>query len=64
VLGKADGGSPLSEALTTDVEAILPDQTGGVVADLAAAGAFAVGSGTTVPNVIVRHGVVEIERCA
>ena len=63
MLGETDGGGTLSEALTADVEAVLSDQTSGVVANLAATGAFTVGSWATVPNVIVRHGV-EIERCS
>jgi hypothetical protein len=34
-LGETDGGSAFSEALTADVEAVFPDQSSLVTADLA-----------------------------
>jgi len=54
-LGEANGGRVLTEALTADVESVLADQTSGVSADTALAGALAITTGVGVPDVAVSH---------
>jgi hypothetical protein len=58
VLVETDVLSLLTEALTAQVEVVLSDKTGLVLADTAAARALAVVSGAGVPDAFVRHGVV------
>jgi len=58
VLVETDVLGLLTEALTAQVEVVLSDETGLVLADTAAARALAVVSGARVPNAFVRHGVV------
>jgi len=55
VLGEANVGALLTEALTADVQAVLADQTSLVGADTAAPGALAVGARARVPDGFVRH---------
>jgi hypothetical protein len=57
VLDEANVGALLTEALTADVEAVLADQTSGVGADAALAGALAVSPRAGVPDRLVRHDV-------
>jgi len=53
----------LTEALTAEVEVVLADQTGLVLANTAAASALAVGSGARVPDAFVRHDCGIVVSC-